>query len=348
MAKKTVKPTKKTAARGKPQAPRAKKAVAKATAPTRRAAAKVVSPARQNRAAEPLDLTAFPSESVMQFERWICLACVADVFMRHLGLTQSAAQSEIKRYTPSLEELRAEPPTRPFFVTATADGRCPYSGSPAKWHVRLPVYRIESGKATDARRRELIKSLPTKDGRFVILEEKATQQQAFFEWMEATGAHLDFDDQNWLMHASMRYLGRKEPKVDWHQEFQSIRSIRRSRFLEEGWEIDSGRLFLAPVMFDELLLVQYLLSRSQKAGGLTLEGRYTLSELYSRLRNAGYLRAVGVLAQSPSDTLEKLLEHLSGGESGVKFYHIVDRRDLLEKTKLLKLQKPPRPKLGER
>ena len=28
-------------------------------------------------------------------------------------------------------------------------------------------------------------------------------------------------------------------------------------------------------------------------GGLTLEGRYTLAELFARLRNAGYLRAVG-------------------------------------------------------
>jgi hypothetical protein len=282
----------------------------------------------------------------MQFERWICLACVADVFTRHLGLTQKTAEAEIKRYTPSLEELRAEPATRPFFLAPNAENRCPYCGSPAKWHARLTVYRIESGKATDALRRELIKSLRTADASFVILEEKATQQHAFFEWLEATSAHLDFDESEWLMQASMHYLGRKEPKVHWEDQFQNIGSIRRSRFLEEGWEIDSGRLFLAPVLFDELLVVQYLLSRSHKAGGLTLEGRYTLAELFSRLRNAGYLRAVGVPAQNPSDTLEKLLEHLSGGETAVKFYYIVDRRNFLEKTKSLKSQKPPRLKLS--
>ena len=49
--------------------------------------------------------------------------------------------------------------------------------------------------------------------------------------------------------------------------------------LERGWEVDKGRLFLAPPLFDELLLVHYLVSRSQKAGGLTLEGRYTLRDL---------------------------------------------------------------------
>ena len=32
------------------------------------------------------------------------------------------------------------------------------------------------------------------------------------------------------------------------------------------------------MLFDELLLVQYLVSRSQLAGGLTLERRYTLPE----------------------------------------------------------------------
>jgi hypothetical protein len=350
VAKKTVKPTKKTAASKAPAA-KAKKAAA-SKAPARRSAAaksKAATPAAPvKKPAEPLDVTRFPRESVRQFERWICLACVADVFTRRLGLAQKTAETEIKRYTPSLDELRADPATRPFFDVASEGSRCPYCGSPAKWHARLTVYRIESGKATDVLRRELIKSLPTTGGKYVVLEEKATQQHAFFEWLEETSVHLDFDDPAWLMQASMRYLGRKEPKVDWQDQFQNVRSIRRSRFLEEGWEIDNGRLFLTPLVFDELLLVQYLLSRSHKAGGLTLEGRYTLAELFSRLRNAGYLRAVGVPAQNPSDALEKLLEHLSGGETTVKFYHIVDRRDFLEKTGILKSQKPPRPTLAAR
>jgi hypothetical protein len=42
-------------------------------------------------------------------------------------------------------------------------------------------------------RRELLKSLPQSDNQFAVLEEKATQQQAFFEWLDkiSTGLNLD-------------------------------------------------------------------------------------------------------------------------------------------------------------
>ena len=83
--------------------------------------------------------------------------------------------------------------------------------------------------------------------------------------------------------------------------------------------MDSGRLFLAPELFDELLLVQYLVSRSHLAGGLTLERRYTLPELWHRLRNSGC----------------QLLEYLSGGDASIRFYYVVDRRAFFETAKLL-------------
>jgi hypothetical protein len=294
---------------------------------------------------QALDLSAFPPESVTQSEKWICLACVLDVFTRHMGLAPRTAHLEIKRYTPSLAELYAPAPTRPFFAAPSGKDPCPYCGSASKWHVRLRVYRIESGKATDALRRGLVKSLPTSGGQFVLLEQKATGQHAFFEWIDKLSAAINFDDPGWLRELSRHYLSRKEPKTDWQAQFDSTHSIRRSRRLESGWEVDQGRLFLSPTLFDELLLVQYLASRSQKAGGLTLEGRYTLPELFSRLRNAGYLRAAEVQAHNPSDALEQLLDHLSGGQTALKFYHIVDRRELLEKANALRLVKPPRPKL---
>jgi hypothetical protein len=122
-------------------------------------------------------------------------------------------------------------------------------------------------------------------------------------------------------------------------EFNQAHSIRRSRRLEEGWEQDNGRLFLAPMLFDELLLVQYLVSRSHLAGGLTFEGRYTLPELFHRLRNSGYLRGAGVQANNPGDALEQLLTHLSGGEAALRFYYIIDRRELMEGAKGLKIVK---------
>ena len=311
-----------------------------------KAASKPAKVARKSRtiAIEPLDLSSLPPEAVTTIEKWICLACVLDVFTRLMGLAPKTAHLEIKRYTPPVTELYATAITRPYFVKESSKDPCPYCGSAAKWHAQLRVHRIESGKATDAARRELVKSLPKANDEFVVVDEKATQQHAFFEWLDKIGAGLNLDHPRWLRDISVHYLGRKEPKVDWEAEFTNVHAIRRSRRLESGWEVEGGRLFLAPMLFDELLFVQYLVSRSHKAGGLTLEGRYTWSELFARLRNSGYLRSMEVPTGSPSDALEQLVERLGGGEAAIKFYHLVDRRDFLEKLKALRLEKPPRPK----
>lgn len=310
--------------------------------PVKKAAAKKKTTAKPKPPKAP-DFSALPRESFTELEKHICLACVLDVFTRHLKLAAKTANLEVRRYTPSVAELQAAATTRPYFAEAK-EGKCPYCGSSAKWHAKLSVYRIESGKAADAARRELVKSLPTKDDQFVVLEEKATRQHAFFEWLEKISVGFDLDDPRWIREVSRHYLSRKEPKTDWQEQFRHVQSIRRSRRIEEGWELDNGRLFLAPLLFDELLLVQYLVSRSQKAGGLTLEGRYTLPELFVRLRNSGYLRAIGITAHNPNDVFEQLVEYLSGGESSLRFYYIVDRRDFLEKAKAASLLKPPRPK----
>jgi hypothetical protein len=300
-------------------------------------------PASTKRKAAPkadrLDLSKFPAESVTQMERGICLACVWEVFTRHLKLAPKTALVEIKRYTPSLAELNASTLARPYVVAQSSKEPCPYCAAASKWIARLPIYRIESGKATDALRRELVKSLSKKEDAFVVLEQKATQQHAFFEWLELISKQLDLDDPAWVREVSRHYLSRVAPKIDWLTEFKQAHSIRRSRRLEEGWEQDNGRLFLAPMLFDELLLVQYLVSRSHLAGGLTFEGRYTLPELFRRLRNSGYLRGLGVQANNPGDALEQLLAHLSGGEAALRFYYIIDRRELLEGAKGLKMWK---------
>ncbi len=289
-----------------------------------------------------LDLSGLPAENLTTFEKWICLACVLDVFTRHLGLSAKTAQTEIKRYSPTLQELCAPGVSRPYFASESTKQACPYCRSPAKWHAKLSIHRIESTKATDVARRKILKSLP--DKKYIVHEEKTTRQHAFFEWLDRISAGLDLDDPKWLYEVSRHYLGRKEPKVDWQEQFDRTHSIRRSRRLENGWEVDSGRLFLSPDLFDELLLVQYLVSRSHKAGGLTLEGRYTLGELFGRLRRAGYLSAVNVQSSNPADALEQLLKHLAGGEASFKLYYIVDRRDFLEKVSALGLTRPPKPK----
>jgi hypothetical protein len=55
------------------------------------------------------------------------------------------------------------------------------------------------------------------------------------------------------------------------------------------------------------------------------------------------MRTVGIHAQNPADALEQLVTALGGGETAIKFYHVVDRRDFLEKVKSLKQVTPPKP-----
>jgi hypothetical protein len=327
-ARRTLKPPKRVA-------PSSKAATLKKSAASKPAATRLKSPKRDS----TLDLSAFPPESVSAVEKWLCLACVLDVFTRHLKLAPRTAQLEMKRYTPSISELYAPTHVRPWFASNPDQSLCPYCGSASKCHARIRVYRVEGGKATDALRRGLLKSLPQSHEQFVVAEEKTTQQHAFFEWLGKISMGLDLEHADWLREISQHYLSRKEAKADWHAVFAQIHSIRRSRRLESGWEIDNGRLFLAPLLFDELLLVQYLVSRSHKSGGLTLEGRYTLREIISRLRNTGYLRAVGIQAQTPADTLEQLISHLGGGDAGIKFHYIIDRREFLEKINSLRVKR---------
>src|SRR5215470_2330226 len=82
------------------------------------------------------------------------------------------------------------------------------------------IVRIEGGKATDSLRREPLKSLPHSDKTVRGLEERATQQHAFFEWLEKISTGLDLDDPAWLREVSRHYLSRKEPKTDWNAQFQ--------------------------------------------------------------------------------------------------------------------------------
>src|SRR5260370_23151885 len=111
---------------------------------------------------------------------------------------------------------------------------CPDCGSALKWSTRLLVYRIESGKATDGLRRELVKSLPQSDNQFAVLEEKATQQLAFFEWLDKISTGLDLENPISLREVSRHYLGRKEPTTDWNAQFGQIHSIRRSSAVGSG------------------------------------------------------------------------------------------------------------------
>lgn len=281
-----------------------------------------------------LDWSEFPPGSLIEYETFLCLACIFRIFTEQLGVAPRTAYTEIKRHTPTVEELTARTPARPYFDSTEKNPRCPHCDSAKRWHARLTTYRIEGGKATDAARRALIKKLPKSDDQFKVAEKKATARAVFFEWLDDLGRGLDFeDDRAWMISATRAYLERREPKTDWSEIFEGLRQVRRSHRLEDGWAHEGDRLFLSPSLYNDVLLVQYLVSRSHRHGGRTFEGRLTLMELVRRMRYSGHLASHGINERDQFEVLEQLVEQLTGGDSAVKLHYIIDRRDLLEKTK---------------
>ena len=280
-----------------------------------------------------LDFSAFPPSTVNAYTRLVCLACIFDLFTKQFGLAPRTAYSEIKRHAPTAEDLTAIEPTRPYFDSVEKHPRCPYCDAAKRWHARLDTFRIEGGKATDAPRRALVKSLPKAEEQFTLLETRSTKRDIFFSWLDALGRELDFTDDAWLIQTTRAMLERKEPKTDWAEIFSRVRAVRRSQRLAEGWEQEGTRLYLSPPLYADALLIQYLVSRSQAHGGITFEGRLTLVELVRRLRYSGQLEAQGITERDQFEVLEQLIENLTGGTVPAKLYFLVDRRDFLDKVK---------------
>ena len=288
-----------------------------------------MSTAKQKR---ELDLSAFPPGSVTEYSTLVCLACTFDIFTTQLGLAPRTAYSEIRKYSPTVAELTAPKARPPFFDSEEKHPHCPYCKAAKRWHARFDTTRIEGGKTTDAARRQLLKSLPQKDNQVEVVEVKSDKRTVFFDWLDTLLGKVDLDDDAWLLETARAYLARLEPKTDWTEVFAGLRAVRRSHRLSEGWEKDGARLFLATQVYSEVVIVQYLLSRSHVHGGRTLEGRLTLQDLIRRLRYSGYLEGKGILATDQFEIFEQLIEKLSGS-GNAKLYYLVDRRDFLEKVK---------------
>ena len=281
---------------------------------------------------QELDFEEFPPGMVTEYSTLVCLACIFDIFTNQLRMALRRAYSEIKNYSPSVNELTNPKAVRPFFDTNEKNPRCPYCGAAKRWHSRLDTFCIEGAKSTDQPRRALVKRLAKKDEQFKVMEVKSDRRRTFFDWLDTQRITLDFADSAWLVAATRAWLERREPKINWDEAFEGLHTIRRSTRIEEGWERSGDRLYLAPNLYNEALLVQYLISRSHEHGGRTLEGRLTLLELIRRFRFGGYLEAHGITERDQFEVLEKIVDELAG-TGLVKLYYIVDRRDFLEKTK---------------
>jgi len=277
-----------------------------------------------------LDLSEFPPGTVTEYTTLVCLACIFDIFTKQIGLAPRSAYTEIKRYSPTVQELTSRTAVRPFFDSEEKHPRCPYCSAAKRWHARLDTHCIEGVKTTDVPRRKLSKNL--KQDQFALLEVKSDRRKAFFDWLDTLRISLDLNDPAWLLEATRAYLERKFPKEHWTTLFEDLRAVRPSSRLEDGWERDGARLFLAPALYNESLLVQYLVSRSHEHGGRTLEGRLTLMELIRRLRRGGYLETHNISSGDQFEILDKLLDEIAGAGQ-LKLYYIVDRREFLDKVK---------------
>jgi hypothetical protein len=258
-----------------------------------------------------IDLSAFPSGTVTEFTTLVCLACIFDIFTKQLGLAPRTAFSDIKRHTPTIEELTTRNAMRPYFDSDEKHPHCPYCGSGKRWLARFDTYCIEGRKTTDAPRRELIKKLPRAGDQFLMIDKKSDSRAVFFEWLDTLRVNLDLNDETWLMEATRNYLERRDPKTNWEETFGDVRAVRRSSRISEGWERDGARLYLPPTIYAEALLIQYLVSRSHTHGGLTSEGRLTLMELIRKLRYFGYLDQIGIAEREPGEVFEKLIDYLA-------------------------------------
>src|SRR5258708_14532496 len=258
-----------------------------------------------------LDLKDFPPGTITEYTTLVCLACIFDIFTRELGLAPRTDFFEVKRHTPTLAELTSRTAMRPYVDSEEKSPHCPYCGSAKRWLARFDTLCIEGGKTTDAPRRALIKKLPKADEQFLLIEKKSNSRAVLFEWLDTVRGNVDLEDEHWLIDVTRMYLERREPKTNWEEAFDELRAVRRSSRLSEGWERDGARLFLAPGLYSEALLIQYLVSRSHAHGGLTLEGRLTLMDLIRRLRYSGYLHQIGIAEREPGEVFERLIDHLA-------------------------------------
>src|SRR4030095_15064873 len=131
-----------------------------------------------------LDLSQFPAGTVTEFTTLVCLACIFDIFTKQLGLAPRTAFSEIKRHTPTIEELTSRQAARPYFDSEEKHPHCPYCGSAKRWLGRFDTLLIEGGKATATARRTLLKKLPTAGEQFLVVEKKSDSRAVLFEWLD--------------------------------------------------------------------------------------------------------------------------------------------------------------------
>src|ERR1044072_6494143 len=138
-----------------------------------------------------LDFSDFPPGTVTEYTTLVCLACIFDIFTKQIGLAPRSAYTEIKRYSPTVEELTSRKAVRPFFDSDEKHPRCPYCNAAKRWHARLDTHFIEGGK-----------TIEKKKDQFAVIELKSHRRTAFLDCLDTLRRTLDLDEQAWLLEAT--------------------------------------------------------------------------------------------------------------------------------------------------
>ena len=262
----------------------------------------------------------------------VCLKCGFDVMTRQLGLAARTAYTEMRKFAPASSSFQGRT-DRPLFHSSKRQKTCPYCDAVKRWIAT--IRRIEIYEHRDARKpiRALIASIKKKPAEYIIVKEAKTQVEVFSDWLERTSNDLDFENEAWPLEAALLFLQRREPAADW-SEIEEIKRIQLSRRTETDHEKVGARLFVSPSLYGDVLVVQYLLSKSHLHGAMTFEGRLTLFEFFHRLRRLGYLESKGIKADDPSSMLEAAIAAIAG-EGDIKPHVVIDRTAYLDQLKKL-------------
>jgi hypothetical protein len=279
-----------------------------------------------------------PSLRAMRALR-VCLKCGFDLLTRQMRLAPRTAYTEMRKYVPELSAFRANPP-RPAFLSSEKAPGCPYCEAPKRWVASIIALELDGHTAIRKQTRDLIAAAKKKTEAYVVAKDTRSSVQVFSDWLERVSFSLNFEGEMWLRDAAVAYLERHEPTAEW-EDIENVARIFLSRRLESGWEREGNRLYVAPSLYGDILVVQYLLGRTHLHGALTFEGRLTGFEFFHRLRRLGYLEKRGIEVDDPSAFLEDIIASLAG-DGDIKPHTIIDRSSFLAQLKSLydKLKKP--------
>jgi len=274
-----------------------------------------------------------PQSLVVHQTLTLCLKCAFDFFGKQLKLAPRTAYSELKKHVPEETDFTGASTSRPHFFEGSGVERCPYCNASKRWFARFKASRIEQHSSTERARKSLWSTLKTDPDRFALWTHRMKPADIFSEWLERLKRGSNLEAEDWLIWVAVKAVQRNHPSTELDQATRpGVQRVQLSRELESDWKYADGWLYVGPETYGDILLIQYLISRSQLHGGRTLEGRLTLQELMIRLKRLGYFQAKGIEFTDQYQMLEQSVDKLvASGPTAV--YYAVDRGDYLKQLK---------------